>query len=272
MNPSHTPPQDTPKPTIVFVHGLWLHSVSWKEWEVYFQARGYNTVVVNWPGESASVSEARQHPQQLAGVGIQDICKATLSAIAGLDTPPILIGHSFGGLAVQILLASGAARAAIAIDPAPIKGVRNSPLSVLRSFLPFLRNPFNYRRAVMLSFDQFRYGFANTVPVDVARQLYDEYVVPAPARPLFEVLQATFGPGVANKVQTERSRGPLLIIGGEKDHNAPPVFGQNTLKRYSTDVITEYKEFPGRGHSLTIDPGWQELADYGAGWLENNLS
>lgn len=260
------------KPVIVFVHGLWLHSSSWEMWAEYFRAQGYDTITINWPGESATVDKARQNPDRMANIGIRDICDAAAAEIAKLDQPPVLIGHSFGGLAVQELLGRGMAATAVAIDPAPIKGVHDSPLSVLRSFLPFLINPFNFNRAVMLSFEQFRYGFANAVPEEVAKQLYEAYVVPTPAKPLFEVLLATFGPGKANKVDTKTHTRPLLIIGGEKDHNAPPVFGRSTLKRYGEKSAVEYKEFAGRGHSLTIDPGWEELAAYCARWIESKPS
>ncbi len=203
----------TDRPTIVFVHGLWLPPTSWELWEEHFREQGYQTLSVAWPGEATDITEARQDSQRLAGVGVKQVCDTVATTIAGLSRPPILIGHSFGGLAVQELLGRGIAAAAIAIDPAPIKGVHVTLLSTLRSFLPFLVNPFNMNRAAMLSFRQFRYGFANAVPKDVAQELYDRYVVPAPVRPLFEVLFATFGPGKATRVDTTARRGPLLIIG-----------------------------------------------------------
>ena len=256
----------TKNPTIVFVHGLWLPPSSWEAWETYFRARGYQTLSVSWPGEIGDATAARQDSQSLAGVGVKQICDTVATTIAQLDQPPILIGHSFGGLVVQELLGRGVATAAVAIDPAPIWGVHATPLSTLRSFSPFLANPFNINRATMLSFRQFRYGFANAVSEEEARSLYDKYIVPAPIRPLFEVLFATFGLGKANRVDTAAHRGPLLIIGGERDHNAPPVFGRATLSQYTGNSITEYKEFTNRGHSLTITLGWQEVVEYCADW------
>lgn len=255
------------KPPIVFIHGLWLLPSSWWQWEKYFNSLGYSTLSLSWPGDSTTVEEARQHPERIAGIGMKQIADACAAQIAELGEPPIVIGHSFGGLVAQELLGRGIGSAAIAIDPAPIKGVRSSPPSVLRSFLPFLINPFNIHRAVLLSPGQFRYGFANEVTEDTAKELYDRYVVPAPAKPLFEVLVATFGPGQAKAVNTTASRGPLLVIGGEKDHNAPPVFGQSTVRQYRGDSITEYHEFANRGHALIIDDGWEEIASYCAAWL-----
>jgi len=253
--------------TVVFIHGLWIHTSSWQPWMDLFKQYGYETINPGWPGDSASVAGCRANPQLIADRGVTEIADSYANQIATLSAPPILIGHSFGGLIAQILLGRGIAAAAIAIDPAPIKGVWQLPISALKASLPVLGNPFNLKKALSLSFEQFRYGFANAVPEEEARELYERWTIPAPARPLFQAATATFA-GSETKVNTgNTTRGPLLITGGEKDHIAPPILGQASLKKYNSSVITEFKLFEGRGHSLIIDRGWSEIATYALDWL-----
>ncbi len=188
--------------------------------------------------------------------------------IKTLAEPPILIGHSFGGLITQVLLGRGIAAAGIAIDPAPVKGVWQLPFSALKASFPVLGNPFNLKKAISLTFEQFRYGFANAVPEEEARILFDRWTIPAPARPLFQAATASFA-GSETKVNTANTtRGPLLITGGEKDHIAPPVLGKASLKKYNGSVVTEFRLFEGRGHSLIVDHGWREVAEYALEWLK----
>jgi len=258
------------KRTIVFIHGLWIHANSWQPWMDFFKQHGYETLNPPWPGDSATVAECRANPQAIANRGVTEVADSYAVVIKSLPEPPILIGHSFGGLLTQILLGRGIAAAGIAIDPAPMKGVWQLPLSVLKVSFPVLSNPFNFKKAKSLTFDQFKYGFANAIDEKEATELYEQWTIPGPARPLFQVAISTFA-GSETKVDTANTtRGPLLITGGEKDHTAPPVHGQASLKKYNPSVVTEFKLFEGRGHSLTVDSGWQEIAEYSLAWLNKN--
>jgi non-heme chloroperoxidase len=258
------------KKSIVFIHGLWIHATSWQPWMTFFNGHGYQTLNPGWPGDSATVAESRANPQSIANRGVTEIADSYANVMASLSEPPVVIGHSFGGLIAQVLLGRGIAAAAVAIDPAPIKGVWQLPLSVLKASLPVLGNPFNLKKAFSLSFDQFRYGFANAVPEQEAKELYDRWTIPAPCRPLFQAATATFA-GSETKVNTANTtRGPLLITGGENDHIAPPILGKASLEKYNKSVITEFNLFAGRGHSLIVDHGWKEVAEYSLAWLNKN--
>ena len=257
------------KNPVVFVHGLWLHADSWKPWIEFFREHGYEAIAASWPGDSETTEATRRKPDAVAGYGVTEIANHIAGQIKALKQKPILIGHSFGGLLVQNLLGRDLAAATVAIDPAPIKGVPELPLSTLKSSFPVLGNPFNFNRAVSLTEPQFRFGFTNAIPEQEAKELYAKYAMPAPGRPLFQAATATFNPNSATKVNvTNGTRGPLLLITGLADNIVPPVLVKSTLRAYSkSTAVTEIKEFPGRGHSLTIDSGWRELADYILGWL-----
>ncbi len=257
--------------TIVFVHGLWLHAESWDRWVEFFRGHGYHAVAASWPGDGATTEASRRNPAALAGHGVAEIADHVAQQLQAFDRPPVLIGHSFGGLLVQNLLGRNLAAAAIAIDPAPIKGVLELPLAALKSALPVLSNPFNFRRAVSLTKAQFRYGFANAVSEAEATALYERYAMPAPARPLFQAATANFTPRAATQIDVHNaSRGPLLLVAGGSDHTVPPVLVKSTLKRYRhSPAETEFKEFAGRGHSLVIDSGWQDLAEHSLAWLRS---
>lgn len=258
------------KRTIVFIHGLWIHATSWQPWMDLFNEHGYQTLNPAWPGDLPTVAECRANPQSIANRGVTEIADNYAKTIASLAEPPIVIGHSFGGLIAQVLLGRGIAAAGVAIDPAPIKGVWQLPFSALRASFPVLGNPFNLKKSVSLTFNQFRYGFANAVTKEEAKELYGQWTIPAPARPLFQAATATFA-GNETKVNTANTtRGPLLITGGEKDHIAPPVLGKASLKKYNLSVITEFKMFEGRGHSLIVDHGWKDVAAYSLAWLNKN--
>jgi non-heme chloroperoxidase len=258
------------KKIIVFIHGLWMHRSSWQTWMDFFQVQGYDTLNPAWPGDSPTVAECRNNPGAIANRGVTEIVDSYAKIIASLTEPPIVIGHSFGGLIAQVILGRGIAAAGIAIDPAPIKGVWQLPFSALKASFPVLGNPFNFNKAVSLTFDQFKYGFANAVPEQEAKELYDRWTIPAPCRPLFQAATASFA-GSETKVNTANTtRGPLLITGGEKDHIAPPVLGEASLKKYNSSVITDFKLFEGRGHSLILDHGWKEVAEYSLAWLRKN--
>jgi len=261
---------DNTKTPIVFVHGLWLHAESWNNWLEFFRGKGYEAVAASWPGDAPTTEATRRNADAVAGYGVTEIADHIAGQLKALKRKPILIGHSFGGLLVQNLLGRDLAAAAIAIDPAPIKGVLELPISALKSAFPALGNPFNFRRAVSLTEPQFRFGFTNAVPEDEARDLYARYAMPAPARPLFQAATANFNPHAATKVNVANAtRGPLLLVSGAEDHTVPPVLVKSTLKAYrKSPAVTEFKEFAGRGHSLTIDSGWRELAEYSLAWLQ----
>jgi len=262
--------ENSNKPSVVFVHGLWLHAESWNNWIEFFRSKGYEASAASWPGDGATTEATRKNPEGLAGKGVTEIADHIAMLIKGLPKKPILIGHSFGGLLVQNLLGRDLGSAAIAIDPAPIKGVPELPTSALKSAFPVLGNPFNLNKTIMLTEAQFRFGFTNAVSEQEAHELYTKYAMPAPARPLFQAATATFNPNSATKVNVENAtRGPLLLIAGAEDNTAPTVLVKSTLRVYSkSKAVTEMKEFAGRGHSLTIDSGWRELAEYSLSWLQ----
>jgi len=257
------------KNPIVFIHGLWLHSSSWQPWMQFFVRHGYECSNPDWPGDGVTVEQSRSNGMAIANHSIKQVADDYAKKISALSSKPILIGHSFGGLMVQILLDRGLAAAGIAIDPAPIKGVWQLPLSALRASLPVLRNPLNINRSVSLTHEQFRYAFTNAIPEAESKELYDRYTVPSPARPLFQVAFSTLNPKAENKVNVANAtRGPLLITAGEKDHIVPPILCGATLKMYkNSPAVTELKSFANRGHSLVLDHGWTEIAEYSLRWL-----
>jgi pimeloyl-ACP methyl ester carboxylesterase len=259
-----------PASPIVFIHGLWMHSSSWKPWMDFFSQHGYECMNPGWPGDGATVEESRANKKAIADHGIKEVADGYAKVIAALPSKPILIGHSFGGLMVQILLGRGIAAAGIAIDPAPIKGVWQLPFSALKASFPVLGNPFNLTRSVTLTHTQFRYAFTNAITEEESKEIYDRLTVPSPARPLFQVAFATLNPGAQNKVNTSNNtRGPLLITSGDKDHIVPPVLCKATFNKYKrSSAITELKTFTNRGHSLASDRGWTEIADYSLKWLK----
>ena len=255
---------------IVFIHGLWIHASSWQPWMDFFQQHGYETLNPGWPGDSATIAACRANPGPIANRGVTEIADSYAKVIAGLSEPPIVIGHSFGGLLAQILLGRGLVSGAVAIDPAPIKGVWQLPFTAIKASLPILWNPFHLTQAKSLTFSQFRYGFANAIPEAEARELYERWTIPAPCRPLFQAATATFA-GSETKVNTQNtSRGPLLITGGSKDNIAPPIMGKASLEKYTPAVISEFKLFEDRGHSLIVDHGWKEVAEYALEWLQGH--
>jgi pimeloyl-ACP methyl ester carboxylesterase len=254
---------------VLFVHGLWLHADSWTPWIERFRAAGYSPTAPGWPGTGASVEETRRNREAVAGYGIADIVDHYARIVRAMGTKPVAVGHSFGGLIVQRLLAEDLASAAVAIDPAPIKGVLFLPPSALRVASVALRNPANRKRSVALSEKQFRYGFANTVSPEESTDLYERWAVPSPGKPLFEAATANLSRSSPAKVDTRNAaRGPLLITAGGKDRTVPQAVSKATLKLYRhSAAVTDYREFPDRGHSLTIDGGWQDVADASLAWL-----
>jgi pimeloyl-ACP methyl ester carboxylesterase len=255
---------------VVFIHGLWLHASSWQPWIDLFTERGYAPVAPGWPGDAATVELTRANPDALTGHGIDDVVEHHARIIGDLGTKPILIGHSFGGMIAQKLLGLDLGAAAVAVDAAQIKGVLPLPLSALRASFPVLGNPANRHRSVSLTPEQFRYAFGNAIGEEEARALYDRWAIPAPGKPLFEAAAANFDPHSPAKVATaNESRGPLLLVAGGKDHTVPEAVVRATLKQYRhSQAVTDLVGFPDRGHSLTIDAGWREVAETALTWLK----
>ena len=254
---------------VVFVHGLWLHASSWTPWVDHFRAAGYEPVAPGWPHEPATVEQAREHPELVADTSIDEATQHYADIIVELPTPPVIVGHSFGGLITEKLLGQGLGAAGVAIDPAQIKGVLPLPLAQLRSGLPGLGNPANLHKAVSLTQKEFRYGFGNALTEEESNALFEKWTIPSPARPLFQAAAANFTLHSQAKVATENdTRGPLLLISGTADHTVPDVVTRSTLKQYrDSTAVTELQQFEGRGHSLTIDNGWRDVADAVLTWL-----
>jgi len=248
---------------VVFIHGLWLLPSSWDRWAAVFEEAGYAPLTPGWPDDPDTVQEAREHPEAFANKSVGQVAEHFAEVIGQLSRKPAVIGHSFGGLLTQIVAGQGLSAVSVAVDPAPFRGVLPLPFSSLKSAFPVLGNPRNRRRAVPLTYDQFRYAFANAVSEEEAHELYDTYAVPASGTPLFQAAAANLNPWTEAKVDTDNpDRGPLLIISGEKDNTVPWSIANASYKQQKDNpAITEIVEIPGRGHALTIDSGWREVCD-----------
>ncbi len=263
-----------PGTPVLFVHGLWIHSSSWTPWIEKFRSAGYQPVAPGWPGDGDTVAETRAHAEPLAGTGLDAVAEHYRGIVAGMDRPPIVIGHSVGGTVVQKLNLMTTLRAAVVISPAPIRGVRALPAAELRSSFPVLRNPGNARRTVALTAGQFRYGFGNALSEAESSDLYERYAIPGPGRPIFEVATANLrrhSPASVD-VRTGR-RAPLLMIAAELDHTAPAVVTRGAYRLYRrSPAITDLIELHGRAHSAPFDHGWADVAEQVEGWLDRRLA
>lgn len=248
---------------VVFIHGLWLLPSSWDRWAQVFADAGYAPVSPCWPDDPDTVEEANANPEVFADKTISQVADHYTQVIGQLTRKPAVIGHSFGGLLAQIIAGRGLSAATVAIDAAPYRGILPLPLSSLKAGFPVLGNPANKHRAVPLTYDQFRYSFANAVDEDEAKLLYETFAVPAPGAPLFQAAAANFNPRTEAKVDhLNPDRGPLLVVSGEKDHTIPRAISEAEYKRQKHNPgVTEFVEMPGRGHALTIDHGWREVAE-----------
>ncbi|MCU1613209.1 MAG: hypothetical protein JWO98_749 [Frankiales bacterium] len=257
---------------VLFLHGLWLHATSWSPWMELFGEHGYDAMAPGWPGDPDTVEEARANPDAMANHGIEDVTEHYGKIIDGLDRPPLLIGHSFGGMIAQKLLGQGRGIGAVAIDAAQIKGDLPLPLSALHATLPVFRNPANKHRTVGLTADQFAYAFGNAIPREESDALFERWTMPSPGRPLFEAAAANFVLHSPAKVDTRNEqRGPLLLTMSGQDHTVPEAVTKATLKQYKhSTAVTDLVEFRDRGHSLTIDSGWREVADGTLSWLREH--
>jgi pimeloyl-ACP methyl ester carboxylesterase len=254
---------------IVFVHGLWVLAESWLPWREYAEQRGHPTIAVDWPGDPTSVEDARRDPRTFIGQSIGTAAHHLAEVVAGLSTPPVLIGHSFGGQLAEIVAGRGVAAATVSIDRAPGRGILPLPAATLRSSYPVLGNPLNVRRAVTLTYPQFRYSFANAVSEAEARDLYDAHHVAAPGLPFFQAAVANLNPVSETRTDVRnRDRGPMLLIAATEDHTAPPAIARAAYRRQRLNPApTEFVEMSGRGHSLVFDSGWRDVADTALAFL-----
>jgi pimeloyl-ACP methyl ester carboxylesterase len=248
---------------VVFIHGLWLLASSWDSWADLFDEAGYAPVAVDWPDDPATIEEARANPDVFAKKTVGQVADHVAEVIGALNKKPAVMGHSTGGLLTHMIAGRGLSAASVAIDPGPFRGVLPLPISALRSALPVLRNPLNRGRAITLTLDQFKYGWANALSEDEAKRLYETYHVAAPGIALSQMANANLNPWTEAKADTKNpERGPLLVICGEKDHTAPWAIAAASFKKQSrNEAVTEIVEIPNRGHSLTIDSGWREVAE-----------
>jgi pimeloyl-ACP methyl ester carboxylesterase len=247
---------------VVFIHGLWLLPSSWDNWVAFFEENGYAGVTPDWPDDPETIEEARANPDVFAKKGLKQIADHAAEVIEALDKKPAIMGHSTGGLLVQMIADRGLSAATVAIDPGPFRGVLPLPISALRSALPVLKNPLNKGKAITLTLDQFKYGWANALDDDEAKQLYETYHVAAPGMALMQMANANLNPLTEAKLDPKNpERGPLLIIDGEVDHTVPWAIANASYNRQKhNEAVTEITKIPNRGHSLTIDSGWREVA------------
>jgi non-heme chloroperoxidase len=251
------------KTPVVFIHGLWLLPSSWDRWAELFEEAGYAAVTASWPDDPETIEEARAHPEVFAGKTLGQVADHVAEVIQALTKKPVVMGHSTGGLLAQLIADRGLSAATVAIDPGPFRGVLPLPVSTLRSAAPVLTNPLNRNRAVTLTLDQFKYGWANALSGDEAEELYESYHVAAPGVALMQMANANINPRTEAKLDPGNpDRGPLLLIDGEKDHTAPWAIANASYKRQRRNpAVTEITKVPNRGHSLTIDSGWREVAE-----------
>ena len=259
-------------PTIVLVHGLWLTPLSWEGWTQRFEGRGHQVLTPAWPRMQADIEEVRRDPSPLNGLGVAEIADHYAEIVRGLDRPPIIMGHSFGGLVTELLLDRGLGAAGVAISPAPVKGVLRLPLAQLRSAFPVLRNPANRSRTVGLTPKQFHYAFTNTMTDAESQAAYDRYQVPGPGRVLFQAASANFNPNAPTKVDFRKDdRAPVLVMGNDQDHTVPASVSKEAATRLGkSKAVVDYKEFAGRPHFTAGAPGWEDVADYALEWASSH--
>ena len=255
--------------TIVLIHGLWMTPRSWEHWVDRLEGRGYRVLAPAYPGLDAEVEALREDPSPIEDLTVSGTVEHFKGILDELDSPPILIGHSFGGLLVQILLDRGYGAAGVAIDSVPPEGVRRVPLSQIKAGFPVLSNPANRHRAVSFTPEQFHYAFANTLSAEDSGKVYERYHVAAPGRFIWDGVLANLTPGHQDTYVdfTNEARAPLLLIAGGEDHLQPPSVNKSNANHYSkSKAVTDYKEFPGRSHYTIGQDGWEEVADYALSW------
>ena len=266
--PTTQPPTGPGAESIVLVHGLWMTPLCWEHWIARYEAAGHTVHAPAWPGAEAPIDDIRRDPSALAPLGVKEITDHYETFIRGLDRPPIIMGHSFGGLVVQLLLDRGVAAAGVSIDPAPPKGIYLLPPSSLRVASIALRNPANRKRTVELSPEQFHYAFGNLLSQADSDAVRDRYAIPGPGRPLFQAALANVTRHAVTTVDySSATRAPLLLIAGGKDHISPASVTKATAKKYhGSGAVTELAEFPDRSHYTVGEGGWEEVADKALSW------
>jgi len=261
--------------TIVLIHGLWMTALSWEHWVDRYTSRGFRVIARSWPGMEGDIEQLRRDPTPVAGLGLSEIVEHYEQIVRDLDRPPIIMGHSFGGLITQILLDRGLGAAGVAIDSAPVKGIFILPFSTLRVAFPALSNPANIHRAVPLTPEQFHYAFTNTLTEEESLAVYERYAVPGPDHVLWQASLANFNPHAATTVNFHNdTRAPLLLIAGGEDHIAPASVTRANFNLFKhSKAVTAYTEFPGRSHYTLGQAGWEEVADCALNWsIENSAS
>jgi pimeloyl-ACP methyl ester carboxylesterase len=260
--------------SIVLIHGLWMTPLSWEHWAERYRARGYDVLAPAWPGMDGDIEHLRADPTAVEHLGIEEIVDHYDEIIRGLDSPPIIMGHSFGGAFTEILLDRGLGAAGVAIDAAAVRGITKLPFSTLKSGFPVLKNPANAHRAVMLTPDEFHYAFTNTMTDQASLEAYERYAVPGPGRVLFQGAFANFNPRTPDRVDFRKDeRAPLLLIAGGSDHVVPAAVDESMAKHYGKSAaLTEYKEYAGRSHFTVGQDGWEEVADYALNWAAEHAA
>jgi pimeloyl-ACP methyl ester carboxylesterase len=255
--------------TVVLIHGLWMTPRSWEHWVTHYEAKGLTVLTPAYPGFEIEVEALRENPEIIANLTVPETVDHLAAVVEGLATPPIIMGHSFGGVMTQLLLARGLGAAAVVIDSAPTEGVHVTPVSQARSLFPALRNPANRRRAVAFTPEEFHYAFTNTLTVEESQRVYDRYAIAAPGAWVWEYgLFANFKPGPQETwVDYTADRAPLLFIAGSEDHIMPPAVNRSNAKHYHrSPAVTEYVELEGRDHWTCAAPGWEAVADRALEW------
>lgn len=254
--------------TVVLIHGLWLTALSWEHWVARYEARGYRVIAQSWPGMEGDIDALRRDPSGVAALGVTEVVDHYDRIVRALDRPPVLIGHSFGGLITEVLLDRGLGAAGVAIDPAPVKGIFTLPFAQLKSAFPALRNPFHTHEAVALTPEQFHYAFTNHLSEHASIPLYHRYAVPGPNHVLFQASFANFNPHAATAVDVHNdARAPLLLIGGGRDHTVPASVTEANYRLFAKSrAVTEYREYPDRTHWTIGQDGWEEVADFALDW------
>jgi len=261
--------------TIVLIHGLWVTPRSWEKWVEHYESKGYRVLAPAYPGLEVEVEALREDPSPIEALRVPAIVEHLENIVGELDSPPIIMGHSMGGLLTQILLDHGYGAAGVAIDSVPAEGIKVVPVSQIRSVFPILRNPANRMKAVGFTPEQFHYAFANTLSEEESQEVYYRYHIPAPGRLVWGGVLANFTPGHQDTYVDFRNedRAPLLFIAGEEDNLMPPAVNESNVKHYRhTKSVTDYKEFPGRSHYIVGQEGWEEVADYALEWAVENAN
>lgn len=261
------------RPVVAFVHGMFVHSSSWQQWRTLFESAGYATIAPGWPGEADTVAAARDEGGPTHGQDLRSVLAHHRLLLRQLDRPPALVGHCAGGWVVQRLASEGLASVTVAMEPTPFRGVLPTPLSTVRSTLPVIVKPRQYRRSMILTFDQFRYSWGNSVSVGEARELYEQHHVPAPGAALFQSAAANLSPWSPTRIDTRApDRGPLLLIAGADDRQATwsmthAAYRRHRRNRHPTEIV----EMPHRGHTMPFDQGWSEVALLALSFIERHI-